>query len=127
MCKVVDSSNAGKREDEDADDFFIPSRPTNVHATESLSEKMAEDASSQTAIQICMLFLSLAPVLQSPSGESTRDRELIDLVLDCSEHQFLLVGPYFLDNVRRRTLDLNAATLGKFLLKFEPMLLQYNF
>ncbi|EIN09557.1 hypothetical protein PUNSTDRAFT_101425 [Punctularia strigosozonata HHB-11173 SS5] len=112
----------------DDEDFFVPDRSTHIGASESQFQSSAHtNPSLNTAIQICISFLALAPILQSSSGESTRDKELVDVVLDSAAEQFLVIGSAFLDNVRHRTLDLNVTNIGRFLEKFEPLLQQYTF
>ncbi len=55
--------------------------------------------------------LAVCPVLQSPSGEATRDRELQNLVMHSSTETTLLLGPSFLRNIQRGTLHISTTAL----------------
>jgi serine-protein kinase ATM len=126
MGKQPQNSDVRKQLADDAD-FRAPNQLPRLPAAGSYGQESGWTTTARkTAVEVCMSFLSLAPILQSPSGESTRDRELVELVLESSEGQFLVMGPAFLNNVRRRTLDLNITNLGRFLEKFEPLLQQYT-
>jgi ataxia telangiectasia mutated family protein len=72
-----------------------------------------------------MSFLAMGPILQSSGEEPTRDRELTDIVLNCDGDEFLLASKAYLANIRRRTLNINPATLDNLLVKFGSLSTQY--
>lgn len=55
--------------------------------------------------------LAVFPVLQSPAGEATRDRELQNLVTHGGTETTLLLGPSFLKNIQRGTLHIGTTAL----------------
>lgn len=68
-------------------------------------------------IHTCMSTLATIPVLQSSSGEPTRDLELFELIKDLEgEAFFSLAGAYF-SFVRQHMLHLNASNLTSLLEK----------
>lgn len=79
--------------------------------------------------EVCMAFLAVVPILQSTSGEPTRDRDLVDLMLCAKDRQecFLIVFPTFLDRVRQRTLNLTVSNFDHFLDHIEELLKTYAY
>ncbi|KZT27904.1 hypothetical protein NEOLEDRAFT_1059985 [Neolentinus lepideus HHB14362 ss-1] len=98
--------------------------------TARVLENISHDDSSSVCLDIvrsCTLVLAMAPMLQSPSHECTRDKELSDIFLDSGHAQFLAFsGPYFY-NVRSKTLNITVPILDKFLDKFGELLVQYHY
>jgi serine-protein kinase ATM len=84
-------------------------------------EKICAASASRCVVEICVSFLAAVPVLESSSDEPTRDKELTDLVLDCSPEYFLFVAPAFFSNVRRKILNLTPNNLKRFLDKFSSL------
>lgn len=74
-----------------------------------------------------MTFLAIVPILQSTSGEPTRDKDLTELVLNSADTAFLLVGPVYFAKVRQRILNISLNVLDGFLDKFDQMLKQYTY
>ncbi|PFH50273.1 hypothetical protein AMATHDRAFT_41011 [Amanita thiersii Skay4041] len=69
-------------------------------------------------LDVCLGFLTIGPSLRSASGEPTRDKELMDLVLKCAEsrpEKFLVVCPLVLIKMRQRVLYLSENTLDSLL------------
>ncbi|KAK0501309.1 hypothetical protein EDD18DRAFT_731100 [Armillaria luteobubalina] len=66
----------------------------------------------------CMSFLATVPILQSSSGEPTRDAELTDIVLKCQEghsDRFILLCSVLGRKFRCKTLHLGVEVLRNFL------------
>lgn len=82
---------------------------------------------SRCIMSVCTSFLAVCPILQSSSGEPTRDRELTDMVLNADGDDFILAGPAYFRNVEQRTLNINATILDNFLCKFESLLTQFMY
>jgi serine-protein kinase ATM len=80
---------------------------------------------AEAILEVCMSFLAVGPILQSSGEEPTRDRELTDIVLNCDGDEFLLASKAYLDNVRRRALNINVTTLDNLLVKFASLSMQY--
>lgn len=109
-------------------DGFAPIRTTQaVTPSPEASLPMGGARASQRIADICMAFIAIVPILQSFSGESTRDKELVELVVNCADDKFLLIGPIYFEKIRRRVLNVNLNVLDCFLGKFEPMLMQYEY
>ncbi|KAJ3555154.1 hypothetical protein NM688_g2731 [Phlebia brevispora] len=62
-------------------------------------------------VDIVISSLAAFPVLQSASGESTRDRELLNIVAGKDIDAFLLLAPAYLRNVREGMLIMNSHSL----------------
>jgi ataxia telangiectasia mutated family protein len=84
-------------------------------------ERICATSASRCVVEICVSFLAVVPVLESSSDEPTRDKELTDLVLDCSPEFFFFVAPVFFSNVQRRILKLTPNNLKRFLDKFSSV------
>lgn len=86
----------------------------------------SEDASLYCfTLNTCIAFLTVGPALQSVSGEPTRDKELIGLVLDGVEHDpemFMLVLPLILEKVHQRALNLSIKNLDDILMELSELL-----
>src|ERR1700733_7253389 len=114
--------------DVDYGDGFAPIRTTHsiTQAAEAIQQADSLQA-TQCIIDNCMTFLAIVPILQSSSGEPTRDKDLAELVLNCADDKFLLVGPIFFGKVRQRILNISLSILDGFLGKFEQMLKPYAY
>jgi serine-protein kinase ATM len=114
--------------DVDDGDGFAPIRTTHsiTQAAEAIQQTDSLRA-TQSIINSCMTFLAIVPILQSSSGEPTRDKDLTELVLNCSDDKFLLVGPIFFGKIRQRILNVSLNILDGFLDKFDQMLKPYTY
>jgi ataxia telangiectasia mutated family protein len=115
--------------DIDDKDGFGPIRTTAAQSPE-VNQQNEGAASIRYITEVCMSFLAVVPILQSFSGEPTRDRDLTELVLGCAKlrpEKFLLVCPIFLDKIRQRTLNLTVNNLDKFLDEFAKLLQLYTY
>ncbi len=72
-------------------------------------------------------MLAVIPILQSSSGEPTRDRALTDIVLNAKPDQFLALGPAYCEQVGRRTLNLSTTTLQALLDKLLELSATYSY
>ncbi|KAG8220961.1 hypothetical protein J3R82DRAFT_2466 [Butyriboletus roseoflavus] len=81
---------------------------------------------TRSLAEICIVFLASIPVLQCPTGQTPRDKELIKLVVECPEEKLLLLGPPLLTVVRRRLLTLSLDVLDNLLVKCADLLRRYS-
>ena len=81
---------------------------------------------TRSLAEICIVFLASVPVLQSSAGQTSRDKELIKLVVECPEEKLLLLGPPLLTVVRRRLLTLSLDVLDNLLVKCADLLRRYS-
>ena len=112
----------------DDSDGFGPVR--DAHAVTSLSttrNAQQDEVHNSRIVDSCMTVLAVVPILQSSSGESTRDRALADLVLESESHEFLTLGPAYCEQVGRRTLNLSTATLKALLEKLMELSKKYSY
>ncbi|EJF64038.1 hypothetical protein DICSQDRAFT_178565 [Dichomitus squalens LYAD-421 SS1] len=96
----------------DDSDGFGPVR--DAHAVTSLSTTryaQQDQVHNRHIVDACVTALAVVPILQSSSGEPTRDRALTDLVLQAPVDQFLVLGPAYCEQVGRRTLNLSTSIL----------------
>ncbi|KAI0358095.1 hypothetical protein OH77DRAFT_1421375 [Trametes cingulata] len=110
---------------DDHDDFVPASDPT---ASADTAQKVAAlRTHNHYIVRTCIAALVVVPILQSSSGEPTHDRELMDLVLLCEPQQFLLLGPPFLEHVRRRRLHLNRSNLKELVYQAELLCAEHQY
>ncbi|KIJ65638.1 hypothetical protein HYDPIDRAFT_167269 [Hydnomerulius pinastri MD-312] len=128
LLGTLTDQTANKEESGAADqDGFGPIRTTRAAAPQEES-MLPQDLAPATRnlVEICIVFLASAPVLQSPTGEATRDKELIKLVTECPEEKLLLLGPPLLAAVRKRLINLSANVLDNLLVKCADLLRRYS-
>ncbi|KAI3619791.1 ataxia telangiectasia mutated [Moniliophthora roreri] len=104
--------------DADDKDGFGPIKTTATEFAIETGGTGDEKNSLVRVADICISFIALVPLLQSSSGEPTRDQELIDLLSNCAETHtdtFLLIFPLVLKHVRNRSLNLTTNHLELFL------------
>ncbi|KAF9266973.1 hypothetical protein L218DRAFT_1074808 [Marasmius fiardii PR-910] len=109
-----DVEGVRKAFDIDDRDGFGPIKTADTQANGVLVGFSNDKSSSIRFARMCINFMSVAPLLQSSSGEPTRDQELIQLILDSSSAStevFLGVCPTLLDNVRNSNLYLSMNNL----------------
>ena len=106
-------------------DGFGPIRTTQS-ATPQEEHTSPVSLATRSLAEICIVFLASVPVLQCPSGQTPRDKELIKLVVDCPEEKLLLLGPPLLIVVRRRLLTLSLDVLDNLLVKCADLLRRYS-
>ncbi|KAL0953735.1 hypothetical protein HGRIS_004926 [Hohenbuehelia grisea] len=110
-------------------DGFAPIRATPQPQSGESTSQAVESAFSRRVIEICISYLAAAPILQSSSGGSTRDKELTDLVVESAESHtssFLLICPIFLQQVNQRTLTLSSTGLDSLLDTMGELLNDYT-
>jgi ataxia telangiectasia mutated family protein len=114
--------------DIDDKDGFAPIRTSHNIAQSTETGQQANSAhASRFVIGIGMAFLATVPILQSSSGEPTRDKDMTELVLSSSGDAFLLLGPIYFEKVRQGILSISLNVLDNFLDKFGSMLTQYGY
>ncbi len=109
---------------DDQDDFGL-TRGTTTAAPIEAQRQSSGKTYVEAILGVCMSFLAMGPILQSSGEEPTRDRELTEIILNCDGDEFLLTSKVYLANIRRRTLNINPATLDNLLVKFDSLSGQY--
>lgn len=105
--------------------------PVRTHATVEIPVASQQGSTyaalNSYVVAMCMSLLSIIPILESTSGEPTRDKDLTTLVLNCHDDQFLAIAQAFFSNIRSGTLTLSATNLNMFLDKFGELLTRYDY
>ncbi|RPD76341.1 hypothetical protein L226DRAFT_505666 [Lentinus tigrinus ALCF2SS1-7] len=121
LCMAVgrplddDSRAQGRIDDTDG---FGPVRTKHSAALNSVTRDAEKDAAhNRRIIETCITALAVVPILQSSSGEATRDRALTDLILGSDPDEFLLLAPSYCEQIRHRTLNISPNNLEKLLEK----------
>ncbi|GLB41909.1 putative telomere-length maintenance and DNA damage repair [Lyophyllum shimeji] len=116
--------------DVDEQDGFGPIRTVAEKHFMRNNEGSADVHSTHFILDICVSFLTVGPALQSASGEPTRDKDLIQLILNCAEPRpeaFLSVFPMVLQRCRQKTLNLSVKSLDSFLNELSRLLQLYQY
>lgn len=116
--------------DVDEKDGFGKVRSAADHQSQGTAEFFEGSGYTRCIADVCIGFLANGPILQSASGEPTRDKELTELLLDCADthpEKFLLVCPPWLDNVRRKSFSLSSSGLNRFLDEMGSLLGRYAY
>ncbi|KAF9240715.1 hypothetical protein BU15DRAFT_87599 [Melanogaster broomeanus] len=108
-------------------DGFGPIRTTQASAPKEESMSALDLApATRGLVGVCIVFLASVPVLQSPTGEATRDKDFVKLVTECPEEKLLLLGPPLLTVVRKRLFSLSVNVLDNLLVKCAELLRRYS-
>ena len=99
----------------DEADGFGPIRTSQTAQTE---KRLEINTTLLHIARICIGFLSLIPILQSANGETTRDKELLEIILNADGDTFLAMMPSYSDNVRRGRFNLGINATDTLLLRF---------
>ncbi|TFK39785.1 hypothetical protein BDQ12DRAFT_704732 [Crucibulum laeve] len=94
---------------------------------EQLKDKLSPATSR--VLRLCITFLAMGPLLQSLSGEPTRDKRLTKLILHCASYdveKFFVIASFFFEQARQNTLSLTTNHIEQFASIFEEMLLPYD-
>ncbi|KAI6041258.1 hypothetical protein EDC04DRAFT_2670018 [Pisolithus marmoratus] len=125
LCVLIDRVPDHEDSNAEDEDRFGPIRTT--HATVPRDDGTQDHSLAiRRLVEICVIFLSVTPALQSPVGEVTRNKELVKVVTDCSEEKLLVLGPPLLTVIRKRFLNLNAHILDTLLRKCAELLQRYS-
>lgn len=100
--------------------------PTQMRRISSYGNSASAPKTLEATVRICISALSMLPVLQSWSGESTRDKDLLELLLECEGQDLLVLGPSFLHHVQRRTLNFSTSSFSSLLEKVGDILSEYQ-
>jgi ataxia telangiectasia mutated family protein len=92
--------------------------PIRTSQTTQAEKKLDVNSTIRRIARICIDFLTLIPVLQSMNGDSTRDKELLEILLDADGDAFLSMIPSYSDNVRRGRFNLGVTATDTLLLRF---------
>ncbi|KAF5350235.1 hypothetical protein D9758_007817 [Tetrapyrgos nigripes] len=108
------TAGAGDVMDVDDADGFAPIKTAAADKTNALDDQHSLCTIASVSIQ----FLTVSPILQSTSGEATRDKELTEFLLGCAQDEpdiFLLIAPIFVDHIRNETFSLSPNNVEAFL------------
>ncbi len=118
-----DSDVQGEIDDADG---FGPVR--SKHSADSITRDVEKDvAHVRRIVNTCITALAVVPILQSSSGEATRDRALTELVLNSSPEEFLLLAPSFCEQISCRTLNISETKLEELLGKLVDICVPYPY
>ncbi|THH32523.1 hypothetical protein EUX98_g1663 [Antrodiella citrinella] len=92
-------------------DNFAAMDTARVAATGFVRTHLLGMEAHQQIISVCVTCIAVFPILESTSGEPTRDRKLLKLIETFELEDWLMVGPAFIENVRLKTLHLSTGDL----------------
>ena len=101
--------------------------PIRTSQTTQAEKKLDVNPTLQHIARICIDFLALVPILQSARGENTRDKELLEIILDADGDAFLSMIPAYSDNVRCGRFNLGLNATDTFLLRFSQHMANPSF
>jgi serine-protein kinase ATM len=96
--------------------------PIRTSQTTQAEKKLDVNSTLRHITRICIDFLALVPLLQSTNGETTRDKELLEIILGADGDAFLSMIPAYSDNIRRGRLNLGVNATDALLFKFSKHL-----
>jgi len=91
--------------------------PIRTSQTTQAEKKLDANTTLRHIARICIDFLSLIPILQSTSGETTRDKELLEIILSADGDAFLSMILSYSDNVRHGRFNLGVNAMDALLLR----------
>lgn len=92
--------------------------PIRTSQTTQAEKKLDVNSTLRHIARICIDFLALVPILQSTNGETTRDKELLEIILKAEGDAFLSMIPGYSDNVRRGRFNLGVNATDTLFLRF---------
>lgn len=108
------SKQSNAMEVDEADGFG----PIRTSQSARAEKKLDANTILRHIARICIDFLSLIPILQSSNSETTRDKELLEIILDADGDPFLSIIPSYSDNIRRGRFNLGTGATDMLLLRF---------
>ncbi|KAL0064377.1 Serine/threonine-protein kinase tel1 [Marasmius tenuissimus] len=117
--------DGGKAFDADDKDGFGPIKTAENQIKGDLLDVSDSESTFICFMKSCIKFLSVAPLLQSPSGEPTRDQALIEVLLDSSPNALIQCCGILLGHVRQSTLVLSINNLDDLLAKWTELVRMY--
>ncbi|KAI0330904.1 hypothetical protein GY45DRAFT_1323035 [Cubamyces sp. BRFM 1775] len=98
-----------------------------VRSKAGRSEKLTSTtAHKRHVVRACVTALVMVPILQSSTGY-TRNKELVELLVDCEPTEFLTLAPSCLERIQRQQLYLSSTTLEQLLAQLDPLCQEYAF
>ncbi|GBE86665.1 hypothetical protein SCP_0905450 [Sparassis crispa] len=82
---------------------------------------------NEHSVDVCITTLAVVPILQSASGEPTRDKELTDLILGCENDDFTFLASSYVRNIQQGTLNLSPSHFHRLLTKSGELLMDYRY
>ena len=92
--------------------------PIRTSQTSQAEKKLDVNSTLRHIARICIDFLALTPFLQSTNGETTRDKELLEIILGADGDAFLSMIPAYSENIYRGRLNLGVNAMDTLLLRF---------
>lgn len=99
----------------DAEDDFGQPRAAQTAVVASESSGAGAGYMDRSSIEICMATLAIVPSLQSISGQSTRDKDLAEIVLESADSRLLGMASAYFTIVKAGTLSVSNPNLATFL------------
>lgn len=124
--RALDADSRAQGQLDDADGFG-PIRTMHSVASSVIRDAEKDAAHNLHVIDTCITALAVVPILQSSSGEATRDRVLTDLILSSDPDEFLLLAPSYCEQLLRRTLNISHSNLEELLEKLADICQPYAF
>ncbi|KAF9565841.1 hypothetical protein CPC08DRAFT_815090 [Agrocybe pediades] len=129
LLGISNKDYSGEPMDVDNDGF----EPIRINDPQSSALTGDADRAHHHLYQICVGFLACGPFFQSSSGEPTRDKQVIDLVIsaidriDVNPDRFFLLCSVFFERVRQGMLRVSQKSFKNFLTALEPLLRDHRF
>ncbi|KAF8480561.1 hypothetical protein JB92DRAFT_3041117 [Gautieria morchelliformis] len=95
-------------------------------ANSTPSTSRAHGRANELCVQICITFLTVAPMLQSGSHSATHDKQLVTLLQKCEASAFLTLAPEFFQSVRMKYLYVTLKTAEMLKDRLEEVLRSYS-
>ena len=97
-----------------------------VRSPEDTGEKTTSTDHKRHVARACVTALVMVPILQSSTGHA-RDKELLELLVNCKPKEFLTLAPSCLERIRRDQLYLSSTSLEQLLTQLDPLCQEYDF
>ena len=110
-----------------SDDGFGPIRTAHTTASTGSARDVATTTHNRRILETCIIALAVVPILQAPSGEPTRSKDLTELVLNSNPDEFILLAPPFCDQLSQRTLSVSTPSLEALLQKLDDICMPYAY
>ncbi|KAH9888765.1 hypothetical protein C8Q73DRAFT_708136 [Cubamyces lactineus] len=95
-------------------------------ASTSENATLSTTAHKRHVVRACVTALVIVPILQSSTGHA-RDKELVELLVNCEPKEFLSLAPSCLERIRRDQLYLSSTSLEQLLEQLDPLCTEYHF
>ncbi|KAL0572797.1 Serine/threonine-protein kinase tel1, partial [Marasmius crinis-equi] len=129
LAKIISHGveDDGKSFDADDKDGFAPIKTADKPVKSDVVGGNDGKPTTIRFVETCISFLTVVPLLQSSSGEPTRDQDLMELIINAPASVFVQTCPVLLSNVRRATLYLSGNNLDNLLDKWTEIAGDYTY